>query len=93
MIYFDDFINQIKFAPKYVKDCIDALQKYPEQSNRDYALNTIKGYLEHNKDAYIEYKNKMSDFPELKDFVDEYKAIKNFYNQVTRIIIFKGGEK
>ena len=89
MKYPDDFINQIEFAPRYVKDCIDALQKYPEQSNRDYALNTIKVYLEHNKNAYIEYKNKMDDFPELhlKDFVDEYKAVKNFYNQITRIII------
>jgi len=91
MKYPDDFINQIKFAPKYVKECIDALQKYPEQKNRDYALNTIKKYIGQNKDAYVEYKNKMSDFPELKDFVDEYKAIKNFYNQVTRIIILKGG--
>jgi len=69
-----------EFAPKFIKDYISILKKNPEEHNKDIVLDSIKKYLSHSKNAYIEYKEKQDKFPELhlSQFVKEYENIKNF---------------
>lgn len=69
-------------APKYIKEYIDILQVNPNQSNINIILDSVTKYLKNSENAYIEYKSKISDFPELKELVDEYEAIKGFITKL-----------
>jgi len=77
---------KIEFAPKYIKEYINILQENPDEHNKAIVLDSIKKYLEGSKNAYIEYKNKMGDFPELhlEDWVAEYDKIQAFYNEAIK---------